>query len=313
MHSIKLVVIFNHNYEQNIPTLDALYANQFADRCYLVPFSKSGRSNVIRVNEGGRTFSGHVAQAYAALKSPEATHYLFIADDLLLNPSLSSSNLHQRLQLRPDEAYIKNLAPISRAYYLWLFGNRVLESARGAGSDYSKQLPLPKVAMERFSELGIECRPVNLSMLRRWDGRIHCLDFALHPTAILGYVRQLCCDPPYPLLFGYSDLFLVPAADLDQFAHFCGVLGAMNVFAEVAVPTAMALACSKIKAELSPGEVFQHRVPKRSPGATMHGIELWGAEIRRFEARFKTDLAALLRSFPADQLYVHPIKLSRWS
>ena len=313
MYNIKLVVIFNHNYEQNIPTLESLYANQFPNRCYLVPFSRSDRSNVISVYQGGRTFSGHVAQGYGAFKSAETTHYLFIADDMLLNPSISSSNLHERLHLGHEEAYIKNIAPISKANYQWLFGNRVLESVRRAGFDYSKELPTPKLAMKTFAKLGIECGPLNLSTLRDWDGRIPFRELTLNPSSILGYVRQLCCDQPYPLLFGYSDLFLVPAPEMNRFAHFCGVLGAMNVFAEVAIPTAMALACPKIKTELSLGEVFQHKMPNSSPGAAMHGTELWGSEIGKFEQRLRGDLSALLRDFPVDQLYIHPIKLSRWS
>jgi hypothetical protein len=313
MYNIKLVVIFNHNYEQHVPTLDALYANQFPDRSYLVPFSTSDRGDVIRVFEDGRTFSGHVAQGHNAFKSPAATHYLFIADDMILNPSISSSNLHQRLQLRPDEAYIKSIAPISKANYLWIFATRVLESVRRAGFDYSTQLPHPKLALKRFAELGIECGPVSLSLLRSWDGRYRFRDLALSPLSVVGYLRQLCWPQPYPLLFGYSDFFLVPAPELDQFAHFCGVFAAMNVFAEVAVPTAMALACPKIKTELLLGEAFQHPSPKINPSATMQGCELWKSEIGKFEQSFKRNLPALLRGFPADQMYIHPIKLSRWS
>ena len=45
----------------------------------------------------------------------------------------------------------------------------------------------------------------------------------------------------YPLALGYSDIFVVPHNSLDSICHFLGVFAAMNLFVEIAIPTAIML------------------------------------------------------------------------
>jgi hypothetical protein len=132
------------------------------------------------------------------------------------------------------------------------------------------------------------------------------------PTWWLQNIAWLGRRSAYPLLAGYSDFIVVPRSAMKAFAHYCGVFAAMNMFAEVGVPTALALACNSIKTELLQGHHFVDLPLKRSPDATMRGIELWGQEIQPFEEALNYSWKRLLESFPTDVLYYHPIKLSKW-
>ena len=46
-------------------------------------------------------------------------------------------------------------------------------------------------------------------------------------------------ESPIPLCFGYSDFFVVDGRILERLAHVLGIFAAANVFAEVAIPTAL--------------------------------------------------------------------------
>ena len=128
------------------------------------------------------------------------------------------------------------------------------------------------------------------------------------------YIQAIFSDEPrYPLLFGYSGFFIIPAERLDRFVHYCGVFGALNMFAEVAIPTAMVLACPHISTEYLPGEVYAGcKTPAYNPARMWRGKEWWGEGITRFEDTYKLSLQYLQDHYPEYCLYMHPVKLSRW-
>jgi hypothetical protein len=100
------------------------------------------------------------------------------------------------------------------------------------------------------------------------------------------------------MVMGYSDLIIVPQAAMAQFCHICGVFAAMRLFAEVAIPTAMALSCERVV---------------RRPDVGRPTLEIW-SEPQVEELCRKADYQ-IDRVFPtlgSDLLYVHPIKLSKW-
>ena len=103
---------------------------------------------------------------------------------------------------------------------------------------------------------------------------------------------------PYPLAWGYSDFVVVPTAALETFCRLCGVFAAMNLFVEVALPTALALACDRIVVEAD---------------TQWRGVEIWDpAEVEDLRTRHGGDLARLLAAYEPHQLYLHPVKLSGW-
>ena len=74
----------------------------------------------------------------------------------------------------------------------------------------------------------------------------------------------------YPLVGGYSDVCIVTAAAIRDFAHHCGVLAASGLFVEHAIPTALALSAQAI----SVGSALK-----------LHGRALWTPEeLRELDA-----------------------------
>ena len=103
----------------------------------------------------------------------------------------------------------------------------------------------------------------------------------------------------YPLAMSYSDFLVVPATVMPDFCHYCGVFAAMRVFVECAIPTALALAAPSIKLERD--------IPLR--GKEVFNLD----DLADFEKKYERRLPALFADFPANTIYIHPVKLSRWT
>lgn len=308
---LQLVFIFNHRFEQNIPRLESFYGERFSRRKYIVPFVRTGQPDVIPVYENGPTFSGHIAQAAHGYLDGEVSHYVFLADDLILNPGLNETNLLSTLALRESEGYIKCLSPADEWAYKWANSVRGFYSMADPGFDPRAELPAAQQAKEKFAAMGLATgvpRPRSLGDIRYtlWSVRLGLVRFA-QGFVVMG--RQ----PKYPLLAGYSDFIVVPAVSIERFVHYCGVFAAMNMFAELAVPTALALACDSVRTELRMGDFFTDPSALPAAGIRMRGKELWNEEIAEFSEPLAYSWKRLIDTFPPDRLYVHPVKLSKWN
>ena len=320
-----LVVIFNHRYEKNIPKLEEYYAERFSHRSYLVPFAPAESERVLRVIENGWCFSGHIAQAVERFKAHEVSHYVFAGDDLILHPNLNETSILDALQLDVSTAYIKSLSSADGVRYSWPWSMYAYNSLPNAKFDYRKELPAGNDALLRFEKLGIRFRKPR----PRTKADLKWLEFPARPKSLREAYWALKLVRPYlvslsqfvasfgktsdfPLLAGYADLIVVPAEHIDSFAHYCGVFAAMNMFAEVAVPTALALSCDKIRTELLMGDHFADPGARVAPETRRRGLELWGKQIPAFGNSLKFSWSALMEQFPNEALYYHPIKLSQW-
>jgi hypothetical protein len=309
------VFIFNHRFERNIGKLDEIYGERFPKRTYLMPFARSERADVCRITESSWQFSGHVAQGAAAFIDDEATHYVFISDDLILNPRIDAWNIARELSLDASTGYIKSLAPLDSVRYQW---HRSLPASialrrNGDGFDWRAELPPEEEARAKFAGMGLQDHP---SKMRSLSEAKHALTKLLPAAGYLAapWAVKLHGKPSdYPLLMGYADFFVVPAEAIRRFTHYCGVFAALDIFAEIAVPTALALAVDLVKTELKPGERFNDPLAARQPDFEWQGIEFWDpAETPVFAARFGNDRDRLMKEFPEEYLYVHPVKLSQW-
>ena len=104
----------------------------------------------------------------------------------------------------------------------------------------------------------------------------------------------------YPLVCGFSDFFVIPSSSFDDFSHYCGVFAAMRMFVEVAIPTSMVLSCSKI-------------VNLEALGLKAETGVINSARVRaELESKYELSFARFMQEYPADYLFIHPIKLSRW-
>ena len=116
-----LVVVFNHRFEANLPKLRALYRNRFERVHYLMPFYQGNEPDVSAVFDSSARFQNFFPQALPDFRRQDATHYVFIADDLLLDPALNDDTLLPTLGVEPDGGYIKELIAVSDDTFDWTY------------------------------------------------------------------------------------------------------------------------------------------------------------------------------------------------
>lgn len=304
MTKVALVVIYNHRYDRNIDIVERIHGGRFSHIFHLMPFYDGDRANVIPVYENSYYFQGYVAQAWRALRRDDFTHYFFIADDLVLNPSIDERNFLERMGLPDGRCYIPSTCPFHRRDGYW--GRAIMAyewQPRSPGIEAVKQLPSRDEALALLRRHRIEVAPVAFEQLwetpetwRDWLRRAvrdpgFCLRYLKHR------VRRETYELPYPMVGGYSDIFVVTADVMPRFAHLCGVLSATRLFVEHAIPTAMALSADAITTDA---------------GLKLRGAALWTAEQMRVLEPYHGSLRALLEGFPAHNLFLHPIKFTRW-
>lgn len=293
----KLVVIFNHRFERNLPLLRSLYRDRFQPT-YLMPFAQTEDPDVTAVYASSHHFQGFVAQGYRDFRQADATHYVFVADDLLLHPRLDAGNIAAELGLSDSTGYIKNVTSLASAPFAWNHLQPAVHAFHANnGVEQWRELPAVDEATRLVARHG--------QASGRFGPR-NALGFSGRPELRRGQLATAAYflrhadrrDLPYPLLWAYSDFFVVPAGAMPTFARLCGVFAAMGLFVEVAVPTALALACDHLVTEQT---------------SSRRGYEMWSEnEQHDLEQRFGTSLDRLTQGFPDDWLYVHPVKLSKW-
>lgn len=309
---VQALFLFNNRFERVLPTLDRLYADRFPRRRFIMPFATVDRPDVIGVQESGWYFSGHLAQAAPSFMAPDVTHYVVISDDLFVNPALDARNLIDALGLGPRTGWIKGLAPVDALRHRWEWSaDAAFEARRMTITDLWQQLPPVAEAQARLARLGLDVALRGPRGLAEW--RWGVTDLPRRSRAIAVKYWAMWGKPaPYPLLSGYADFLVVPAHAMPEFARLCGLFAAMNIFAEVAVPTALALACDDLVTELPPGVHGWDKSSRALSQGSWRGMEGNMVEEDAFATARGHSLDRLQADFPADWLYFHPVKLSRW-
>ena len=207
--SVAAVFLFNHRFERNLETLDRIYADRFPLRRYIMPFARSDRQDVIRVRETSWHFSGHVAQGAEKFITPGVSHYVFISDDLIVNPALNAGNIVDAMGLAPGQGYIKSMASLDALRYSWF---RSLEASiklrrYGLGFDYRAELPSAEEAQSKFERLGIPFSTPRVRTRRELDFALRKLAKGAGYLSIPWALRFRGTPSDYPLLAGYSDFW----------------------------------------------------------------------------------------------------------
>lgn len=299
-----LVLVHNHRFEAIIPKLEQIYGERFSRLLHLVPFYSGTNSKVIPVCENSFQFQAFFAQAYPRLSQLECDHFIFCADDLILNPKLNENNIISALRLEHSSAYIKAITHLAEVPFSWPYAIPVLVNFVGNnGLAWRRELPAPQTINAalthhkvRLAELGLHnfrngIRPKQLLLLLYY--------LILRAREQRGQKSKCFRDLPYPMAYAYSDFFILPRSALERFCDYCAIFAAMNLFVEIAIPLSLLLTCEQIVCEKD---------------TSWRGVELWGDLSReRLEQANEQSLAKLLANFPADRLYIHPVKLSRWS
>ena len=317
---VALIVVYNHHpHADNIPVVERLYGARFSDIYHLVPCARGfapvatdgDGPNIIPVHGKSWHFHGWFAQGLRRYFRARYTHYFFIHDDLLLNPAIDENNFREHLNLQLDDtAFTTNFYTLHQR----LEWNYAPEAYRFRG----RIAPLPAVdeARRRFAAHGLRTGRVGFN--RRLFARgvyvpppppaaarsVARLKTPLrYLTLLLRRARRLLLWPAasrqlaYPLVGGYPDLAVVPAARIEEFCKYCAAFADAKLFVAIAMPTALALSCANIN--------------------THEDIPLWGWHYWPHESwdamrasHGEEQLNALLENFPEGCLFIHPVKLS---
>lgn len=312
-----LVVIYNHNYEKNIETIKRIYAGRFSRAVQIMPFYRGNDRDVIGVYECSYQFQGYITQAAPKFVSDEYSHYVFVADDMCLNPRLTEDNILEFLKLDDRTGFIDYLLPVTRDTVVnWHWGLSSVAAMAGHGNscEWRNFLPPRDEARRRFQHHGINVD----GLFSKQDFRFYECNLKANPEApwqlsrfdSMGLkIRRIASrflhrtpssspDDFYPFVRSNSDFVVVPQCAMNDFCHYCGVMAAARQFVETAIPTALVLSCDKINTLSTTG---------------LKSNEGWSVGMRKeIDERFGLSYKLLTNEFPEDYIFIHPIKLSKW-
>lgn len=222
------------------------------------------------------------------LRGKGFTHFLMVADDMILNPAINESSLWTELGLSYRDSYIDEIICFQHGGKRWW--RRIIDALDYTPSQLGVELkgilPSKEEAERRFDFHKLPYTPIPRKELLRNPRKKDFLKMLLRS-------RKL----KYPLVRAYSDILLLPSEVMQKFSLYCGAFAATRLFVEMAIPTALILSADNIKL----GKDI-----KLEPGA------MWTPDELKNLKPYNLQLDRLLNNFPLRKLYLHPIKLSQW-
>lgn len=229
----------------------------------------------------------------------DVDYFLFIADDLMIHPEINEWNAVEKLGLSKEkEVFCFNLSELNqRDGFGWM---SMRESSRPfmlPGMEWRNELPLKEDAFALFREFMGREYPREYG-----DELFQGGNYSEEERKSFYRSNGSTWEVPYPMAKGYADIFAVKKASLGKVAHMFGVFAAMNMFVEIAVPTAIVLTVKSGNVSFAECSEFNSE------------MVLWTeTEILNIEREFENNISNLLNRFPEGCLCIHPVKLSRWS
>ncbi len=312
---VALIIVYDYrqHHADNIPVLEKMYGERFSHMYHLVPvmpgFAPSAheaRPNVIPVHGKSSCFQGYIAQGLRHYFREEHTHYLFIRDDLLLNPCLKEDTVREYLGLdKEDTAFL----PEFYALHQRLEWPHTPQAYSFKGS--VDLLPAYEEALEKFSAHGLAIKPISFD----WSLLAHGYDIPPCQKSVvlrewlkivLRRMQRLLTWPAserrlaYPLVGGVADMVIVPSVNIKEFCRYGEAFAAINVSAATALPTALALSCKKIN-------TCTHTLMR---GMYHQSGQRWRSMYSRHDGG---KLNGRLANFPDGCLFIHPVNPSQWN
>ena len=274
-----------------------------------MPFYDGIDSDVIPVYESSWQFQGFLIQAYEKLKNIPCTHYLFVADDVIIHPDLNEMNFATQMNIQNKKFLISGFGPLNHPNaftWYWTVGSSKPfydRSTEWRGSLYTYEEAMAKfkdffgVAYKEVYDkdfFGNPNKPGN-TVIGRWNNAEE------HSKVVAEFIKSNggSTKIPYPMTYrGYcADIFCVDKGSLFEFSRLCGIFSAMNMFVEIAIPTAVVLTYKKDEVQFFPADSRKM---------------LWGKDRTDFENKYDKDFNRLYNEWEEKILFVHPVKLSRW-
>lgn len=307
MNKACLVIVFNHRYDKNIPVLEKMYSKRFSNIFFLVPFYNGNHPNVIPVYESSHYFQSFFAQGYPRFFKEDFTHYIFLGDDCILNPAINENNFLEQTGLPPGTDFIPGLMELhSLSGQPWWHAYKGIDFyTNRKGAEIKNELPSYDEAVKRFKSHGLDVQPVTIENIfgsqkpasekwwRYWLFKRYHWNFKWRR-----YKKNGKVELPYPIAGSYADILIITKETCHDFCRYCGIMAAAGLFVEIAIPTSLLLSARKIGQEKD---------------SRLKGKALWSpGEIKSVEEKYNQSLSSLLAGFPVDQLFYHPVKLSKW-
>lgn len=302
MESVCLVFIFNHKYEQNIEKLRRIYKNRFSTMRFIVPFYNGNPDKeIISVYESSYYFEGYYIQTLYKLMEIDVDFFLFIADDLILNPHINEANFRDYFGLHGlKKCYLNEINMLNSSGGIgWMHSMYSSLPFFTKGVLWQRELPPYDEAMTRFEQF------FGQSYKEKYDEQFFYTGRETDNIAELVQTfyenNKNSFDIPYPMAKGYSDVLIIRKDDLSDFSHMCGIFSSMDVFAEIAIPTSLVL-------------LFRRDEVTHLVDTTYTAKLLWFdyTFFSKVADDYKHDFSAFYNEWNDDWLYVHPIKLSEW-
>jgi hypothetical protein len=306
---VALIIIYNHRFDANIPKLEKIYENRFSTIYHLVPFYDGDLPNVIPVFENSFYFQGYIPQSKHILNKINASHFVFVGDDLILHPDINENNILNELKVSKDGAFLPftwgmiskismewpNTFPSINSFYLEDF---LLHHS----PDWKKILPERDIAIQKLKKLGFTTGKLNYKLLKGENKSYNYPRFKITLKEYLKLFIKRRRTPAYPLLTGYSDMFILPKNKLEKFSEYCELFRQMRLWVEVAIPTALVLTIDNL--------VFEK-------DTKWNGTTYWdGINSEVMNKRYNSldySFEKLSRDFGKNELFIHPVKLSKWN
>ena len=317
-----LVVLFNHQYDRNIPVIREVYSGRFSGLLQLMPYYRGSDPDVCSVYGNSFQFYHYILQARERIRNLEGDYILIIGDDLLLNPKFDEFSTPSLLGIHGDDTcYLDGFVDVSlpQCYRGTVEAHRFSMTPAGidAGS-VNKNVPSYEEARQILKSRDL-MRHDELSRVRmfmpKWipGGGIHANWKVLKGRIwhLLNHWKHRIKKYPYsyPVVFGYSDIVCIPKEKFDDFCRILEVFAAWNMFVERAIPTALQLLPGTRLATLEDtryksGNVWFPQDPEH--------FEAMNVVIEELVSASSGDIGKLLSAFPEEYLYLHPVKLSRF-
>ena len=275
---------------------------------------KKEEQNIIPVYDNSIYFQGYVAQGFHHYYQEDAPHYIFIADDLMLNPLINENNYTDYFNLSENSAFMEDLIHLDRLFapgaWAWSAGGYEFNKDI-PGLEEMRELPSAVDANKKFQELGLRAANFN----PKADGIIPGIKLSFLVVSSRKSLKYLAIrivqirnkikpyKPSYPLIRGEADIFIVPRSTIHKFCHYCGIFAAANLFVEIAIPTAMALVSDEIRLEK---DIIN------KTGLNYITSDVIASKVAHILAQHGNDPEKLFNNWQSEYLYIHPIKLSSW-
>ena len=344
-----LIVIYNHNFEKNIEKIKRLYSSRFSRIIQIIPFYRGGDPDVIGVYDAAWQFNGYITQALPRLlQEKNISHYVVIADDIILHPELNESNICEKLGLDENSAYIRDNYLINEEmmYTLdWAYYSYSRMMAPGTSCEFKSFIPSLEEAREHVTRHGFNWKDgapnsIMKSYLVQKKASHEFLGEML-PSDIQGMFAMIRKHLALGMTMAES-IIKMPfiglnvTSFLSTMKRYSNFLAKSSRKAEPLYPLfwaysdVMIIPSNKIsdfahlcgvfsamrifvEVALPTALVFTMDKIKTDKDIPYHGIPIWGSErLTSLHDKHNGSLAHLISNWPDDVLFYHPIKLSKW-